>query len=60
MMATVSQRPNTSICRSSGVVNVCTSCSIALMRPISVASAVATTTPVPWPYTTSVLEYAMQ
>ena len=56
MMATVSQRPKVSIWRSSGVVRVCTSSSIALMRPISVASAVATTTPLPCPYTTSVLE----
>jgi hypothetical protein len=43
----VSHCPNTAICRMSGVASSSTSDSSRLMRPISVAGPVATTTPVP-------------
>ena len=45
-MAPVKPRAKRAICRVSGVSMVCTSASIALMRPISVLSPVAVTTPV--------------
>ena len=55
-MITASQRLNCSICRSSGVDNACTCCSIAPIRPSSVLAPVATTTPLACPLLTRVPE----
>ena len=58
--STVSARLKRAICCISGVVSVVTSLSIVLIRPISVLSPVATTTPLPRPEATSVPVYIMQ
>ena len=58
-MRTASALPNLSSCRVSGVSRLLTSEIIVWMRPISVASPVAVTTPVPCPAATSVPENSM-
>ena len=55
-MTTASTRPKWSTWRSSGVVRLWMPESIWLTLPNSVATPVATTTPLAWPYTTSVPE----
>ncbi|MCY1305975.1 hypothetical protein D9M70_558070 [compost metagenome] len=55
-MNSASQRLNPAICRSSGVDSALTCCSMAPMRPSSVAAPVATTRPSAWPLLTRVPE----
>ena len=56
MESQVKRAPKRLTCCSSGVVRVSMWRSIALMRPISVAPPVATTTPAPWPAVTRLPE----